>query len=116
MRTCLCLSLWAACILCAPAFAEQKKVNSPDPPKVAGTEKQKALDIFSKAEAAVADDETSLYRVRAEKYCVLFTDLNERNLGKRGQPGGRLLSFYDRGGTGRHANRILYFISGSSGI
>jgi len=41
---------------------------------------RKALDIFAKAEAAVADDPTSLYRVRAEKFCVLFADLNEHNL------------------------------------
>jgi len=40
---------------------------------------QSALEMFARAEAAVADDRVSLYRVRAEKFCVLFADLNERN-------------------------------------
>ncbi len=39
----------------------------------------RALEMFGKAEVAVADDRASLYRVRAEKFCVLFADLNERN-------------------------------------
>ena len=40
---------------------------------------EKALAMFRKAEAAVADDRVSLYRVRVEKSFVLFADLNERN-------------------------------------
>ncbi len=39
----------------------------------------RALEMFGRAEAAVADDRASLYRVRAEKFCVLFADVNERN-------------------------------------
>lgn len=42
---------------------------------------QKALDMFQRAERAVADDRVALYRVRAEKLFVLFADVNERNLG-----------------------------------
>jgi len=38
-----------------------------------------ALELFAKAEAAAAGDRPSLYRVRAEKFCVLYADLNERN-------------------------------------
>ena len=34
---------------------------------------------FAKAEVAVADDDASLRRVQAEKFCVLFADLNQRN-------------------------------------
>ncbi len=41
---------------------------------------QKALGLFAEAEAAVADNHEVLNRVRAEKFCVLFADLNERNL------------------------------------
>ena len=40
---------------------------------------EKALTLFADAEAAVADDRARLYRVRDEKFCVLFADLNERN-------------------------------------
>ncbi|MEW6360313.1 MAG: DUF4838 domain-containing protein [Planctomycetota bacterium] len=40
---------------------------------------EKALEMFRKAEDAVKDDRTSLYRVRKEKSFVLFADLNERN-------------------------------------
>jgi hypothetical protein len=40
----------------------------------------KALDLFRQAEAAVEEDRAALYRVRREKLCVLFADLNERNL------------------------------------
>jgi hypothetical protein len=40
---------------------------------------QKALALFAEAEKAVADDRVALHRVRAEKFCVLFADLNERN-------------------------------------
>jgi len=39
----------------------------------------KALEMFRKAEAAAEGDRAALYRVRAEKFCVLFADLNERN-------------------------------------
>jgi hypothetical protein len=39
----------------------------------------RALAMFAKAEAAAARDRASLYRVRAEKFCVLFADLNERH-------------------------------------
>ena len=39
----------------------------------------RALAMFAAAEAAVAEDRTALYRVKAEKFCVLFADLNERN-------------------------------------
>lgn len=38
-----------------------------------------ALKVFAEAEAAVANDRARLYRVRAEKLCVLFGDLNARN-------------------------------------
>ena len=41
---------------------------------------RKALELFDKAGAAVANDDLSLRRVLAEKFCVLFADLNERNL------------------------------------
>jgi len=40
---------------------------------------EKALEMFRKAEEAVKDDRAALYRVRKEKFCVLFADLNERN-------------------------------------
>ena len=39
----------------------------------------KALDMLGRAEDAVRDDRARLYRVRAEKLCVLFGDLNARN-------------------------------------
>ena len=39
----------------------------------------KALAMFAKAGAAVAEDRRSLYRVRGEKLFVLFADVNERN-------------------------------------
>jgi len=42
---------------------------------------EKALGLFAEAEAAVANDELLLRRVLAEKFCVLFADLNERNPG-----------------------------------
>jgi len=42
---------------------------------------KRALEMLRKAEQAAADEKASLYRVRAEKFCVLFADLNERNPG-----------------------------------
>jgi hypothetical protein len=40
----------------------------------------KSLDLFAKAELAVANDRAELYRVRVEKFYVLFSDLDQRNL------------------------------------
>ncbi|MBM4048875.1 MAG: DUF4838 domain-containing protein [Planctomycetes bacterium] len=40
---------------------------------------EKALALFRQAEVAVERDRAALYRVREEKFNVLFADLNERN-------------------------------------
>lgn len=40
---------------------------------------EKARSLFTQAEGAVADEPAQLYRVRNEKFCVVFADLNERN-------------------------------------
>ncbi len=40
---------------------------------------RRALALFAKAEAAVADDPAARYRVEREKLFVLFADVNERN-------------------------------------
>ena len=40
---------------------------------------EKALGLFERAQAVVAQDRARLYRVRREKFCVLFADINERN-------------------------------------
>ena len=41
---------------------------------------EKALQMLRQAEIAAAGDQASLYRVRKEKFVVLFEDINERNL------------------------------------
>jgi len=42
----------------------------------------KALEMFKKAQIAVQDDSIRLRRVEAEKFCVLWCDINQRNTEK----------------------------------
>ena len=42
----------------------------------------KALEMFKKAQNAVQDDSIRLRRVEAEKFCVLWCDINQRNTEK----------------------------------
>jgi alpha-glucuronidase len=39
----------------------------------------KALDMFNKAQTIVANDSIFLHRVELEKFCVLWSDINQRN-------------------------------------
>ena len=43
---------------------------------------KKALEMFERAQIAVANDSIRLRRVEAEKFCVLWSDIYERNTSK----------------------------------
>ncbi|OGV70532.1 MAG: hypothetical protein A3K19_24735 [Lentisphaerae bacterium RIFOXYB12_FULL_65_16] len=53
--------------------------EGPNPGLVTPEYAEKAFALFAQAEAAVQDDRAALFRVRQEKFHVLFADLNERN-------------------------------------
>jgi len=60
--------------------------EGPNPGLITPALAEQALKLFAEAEAAVASNRPALYRVRQEKFIVLFADLNERN-----PPNGRLV-------------------------
>lgn len=51
----------------------------PNPELVTAEYAAKALEMFDKAQEAVADDSISLQHVELEKFCLLFSDVNQRN-------------------------------------
>jgi hypothetical protein len=51
----------------------------PNPELVTAEYAAKALEMFHKAQEAVADDSISLQHVEIEKFCLLFSDVNQRN-------------------------------------
>ena len=53
--------------------------ESPNPDLVTAEYADNALVMFDKAQNAVADDPAALYRVELEKFCLLFSDVNQRN-------------------------------------
>ena len=53
--------------------------EGPSPHTVTPAYAEEALKLLGQAEEAVRTDRARLYRVRAEKLCVLFGDLNARN-------------------------------------
>jgi hypothetical protein len=55
--------------------------EGPNPGFVTPEFSQKGLDLIARAEAAAVGDDDVLSRVWAEKFCLLFADVNERNLG-----------------------------------
>ncbi len=55
--------------------------EGPNPGLVTASFAAKAYDMFDRAEAVVAQERILLYRVRQEKFNLLFSDLNERNPG-----------------------------------
>lgn len=55
--------------------------EGPNPGFVTPEFSHEGLDLIARAEAAAAGDDDVLSRVWAEKFCLLFADVNERNLG-----------------------------------
>lgn len=53
--------------------------ESPNPELVTAEYANKALEMFNKAQDTVADDSISLQHVEIEKFCLLFSDVNQRN-------------------------------------
>lgn len=53
--------------------------EGPNPGLITAPFAEQALTLFAEAEAAVRDQRAARYRVRQEKFPVLFADLNERN-------------------------------------
>ena len=51
----------------------------PNPDLVTAEYTAKALEMFDKAQEAVKDDSISLQHVELEKFCLLFSDVNQRN-------------------------------------
>jgi hypothetical protein len=54
--------------------------EGPNPGFVTPEFSAKGLEIIGRAEAAAAGNENVLSRIWAEKFCLLFADVNERNL------------------------------------
>ena len=64
-------------------FAERnihQMCEGPNPGVITPEVSRNGLALFAKAEAAAAGDETILRRIWSDKFCLLFADLNERNL------------------------------------
>ena len=53
--------------------------EKPNPELVTSEFANKALEIIHRAQKAVTQDSLSLSRVDAEKFCVLWSDINQRN-------------------------------------
>ncbi len=53
--------------------------EGPNPELVTSEYADKALNMFKIAQATVANDSIRLRRVEAEKFCVLWSDINQRN-------------------------------------
>lgn len=56
-----------------------QQCERPNPDLVTAGYTAKALEMFDKAQEAVKDDSISLQHVEIEKFCLLFSDVNQRN-------------------------------------
>lgn len=56
-----------------------QQCERPNPELVTTEYAAKALEMFDKAQKAAADDPASLRHIELEKFCLLFSDINQRN-------------------------------------